>query len=113
MARRPRPPLPPSRYSDRYDTPGDRDRYDRDRPERDGADRDRSPRGKALNSPKSGSIWSSTTLAILGAALVIGIAMGALFGSSVNFSDETVATRVAIDESVANPEICAQYGAGA
>ncbi|MEO0410111.1 MAG: DUF3172 domain-containing protein, partial [Cyanobacteria bacterium P01_A01_bin.135] len=38
---------------------------------------------------------------------------GALFGSSVNFSDETVATRVAIDESVANPEICAQYGAGA
>ncbi|MGF1515212.1 MAG: DUF3172 domain-containing protein [Elainellaceae cyanobacterium] len=97
MARRPKPPLRPSRYSDRYDAPDDN--YDMPK--------------ERLSGKSAGGILSSTTLAILGAALVIGIGLGALFGSSVNFSDETVATRVAIDESVANPEICAQYGAGA
>jgi len=91
MARRPKPPLRPSRYGDRYSMQDDRQSSDK----------------------SSGGLFSSATLAILGAALVIGIGLGALFGSSVNFSDETVATRVAIDESVANPELCAQYGAGA
>ncbi len=61
----------------------------------------------------SGSWFNSTKIAIISAVLIVGIGLGAFFGYSVNFSDESVASRVVIEESVANPEVCAQYGAGA
>lgn len=106
MKRRPKSlPRRSSSYDDRYDG----DRYD---------EAPRGGGGKSSNSKSSskssiGSLLSSTTLAVLGAVLIAGIGLGAFFGYSVNFSDESVASRVVIEESVANPEVCAQYGAGA
>ncbi|MEM7769593.1 MAG: DUF3172 domain-containing protein [Cyanobacteria bacterium P01_A01_bin.37] len=92
MKRRPkRLPQRPSSYDDRY-------------PE--------SPRGNGLKN-SSGSWFDSTKAAMIGSVLIIGIAVGAFFGYSANFSNESVASRVVIEESVANPEICAQFGAGA
>ncbi|MGF1537209.1 MAG: DUF3172 domain-containing protein [Elainellaceae cyanobacterium] len=96
MARRPKPPLRPSRYSDRYDGP-----YE-------------APEGRLPAGKSTGGMLSSMNLAILGTALVIGIALGGLFFSGINgsiSSNETIATRVEIEESVPNPEICAQFGA--
>lgn len=61
----------------------------------------------------SGSWFDSTKIAIISAVLIMGIGLGAFFGYSANFSDESVASRVVIEESVANPEVCAQFGAGA
>ncbi|MGF1496154.1 MAG: DUF3172 domain-containing protein [Elainellaceae cyanobacterium] len=99
MKRRPKPPSrPPARYGDRYT-----DRDDRT---------DRLPEAPPKQ-PSIGAMINSTTLAILGAVLVLGIGLGAFFGYSANFSTENVASRVVIEESVANPEVCAQYGAGA
>ncbi len=92
MKRRPKaPPRRPSSYDDRYLEPS---------------------RGNGLKN-SSGSWFDSTKIAIISATLIIGIGLGAFFGYSANFSDESVASRVVIEESVANPEICAQYGAGA
>lgn len=96
MKRRPKlPPRRPSSYDDRYD-----DRYAE------------SSRGNGLKN-SSGSWFDSTKIAIISAVLILGIALGAFFGYSANFSTESVASRVVIEESVANPEICAQFGAGA
>ncbi|MGB3493118.1 MAG: DUF3172 domain-containing protein [Elainellaceae cyanobacterium] len=108
MKRRPKSlPRRSSNYDDRYGN----DRYDDDR--YDDAPRN-SGGGSSGGSKSSGrSLLSSATLAILGAVLIVGIGLGAFFGSSANFSDESVASRVVIEESVANPEMCAQYGAGA
>ncbi|NET52766.1 MAG: DUF3172 domain-containing protein [Merismopedia sp. SIO2A8] len=94
MKRRPRPSS--TRYDDRYS-----DRYSERSPER-------SPRSSA------GSILNSTTLAILGAVLVVGIGLGAFFGYTANSSvGGSIDTRVEIDASVPNADLCAQYGAGA
>ena len=69
-------------------------------------------RGNGLKN-SSDSWFDSTKIAIISAVLIIGIGVGAFFGYSANFSSESVASRVVIEESVANPEVCAQYGAGA
>ena len=90
MKRRPRPST--KRYDDRYS-----DRYS-----------ELPPRSS------TGSILSSATLAILGAVLVLGIGLGAFFGYTANTSaGGSIDTRVEIDASVPNAELCAQYGAGA
>lgn len=106
MKRRPKSlPRRSSSYDDRYDG----DRYD----EASRGGGSKSSNSKSSSNSSIGSLLSSTTLAVLGAVLIAGIGLGAFFGYSVNFSDESVASRVVIEESVANPEVCAQYGAGA
>lgn len=92
MKRRPKaPPRRPLSYDDRYLE---------------------ASRGNGLKN-SSDSWFDSTKIAIISAVLIIGIGVGAFFGYSANFSSESVASRVVIEESVANPEVCAQYGAGA
>ena len=92
MKRRPKaPPRRPSSYDDRYLE---------------------ASRGNGLKN-SSDSWFDSQKIAIISAVLIIGIGVGAFFGYSANFSSESVASRVVIEESVANPEVCAQYGAGA
>jgi hypothetical protein len=88
MRRRPKAPPKSSRYSDRCP--------------------DEAPQRSSL-----GSIINSTTLAIMGAVLMLGVGLGIAFSTTINLSPETVATRVAIEESVPNAQVCAQYGAGA
>jgi len=115
MKRRPRSSSAP-RYSDRYtDDRYDDSRYDNDRYNGDrGGDRngDRYPEKPSRSS--AGSIFSSSTLAIIGAVLVLGIGLGAFFGYTANTSSGgSIDTRVEIDASVPNAELCAQYGAGA
>lgn len=98
------------RYGDRY-SERDYDDYDRtDRYPASGSDR----ASKTSRRSTAGSILNSTTLAILGAVLVLGIGVGAFFGYTTNTSSGgSIDTRVEIDASVPNAEICAQYGAGA
>ncbi|MGK7890077.1 MAG: DUF3172 domain-containing protein [Leptolyngbyaceae cyanobacterium] len=130
MKRRPRSSSSLSRYGDRYpnDRPNDPSNDDRYTDERYGDDRyddrypddrypddqygDRPPKRPARSS--AGSILNSTTLAILGAVLILGIGMGAFFGYSANSSSGgSIDTRVEIDASVPNAQLCSQYGAGA
>lgn len=104
------------RYSDRYGDRYDREYDDYDRSDRydDEGDRYSSRKGKKASRSTAGSILSSTTLAILGAVLVLGIGLGAFFGYTANTSSGgSIDTRVEIDASIPNAEICAQYGAGA
>lgn len=101
MKRRPKAPPRRPLYDDPY----------MDSPRSNGSGSNGSGKGPGKSS--GGSLFSSATLAVLGAVLVVGIGLGAFFGYSANFSDESVASRVVIEESVANPEVCAQYGAGA
>jgi hypothetical protein len=94
MRRRPKaPPRPQSRPSDDYN-------YS-ERPEKE----------------KSGglaSVFNTATVAILVAALVVGIGLGMFFGSTTTSSDlGSVATRYDIDRSAPDPELCVQYGASA
>lgn len=117
MKRRPRSSSSLSRYGDRYpnDRPDD-DRYPDDRypddPYPDDRYDDRSPKRSARSS--AGSILNSTTLAIIGAVLILGMGLGAFFGYSANStSGGSIDTRVEIDASVPNAQLCAQYGAGA
>ncbi len=56
---------------------------------------------------------NSTTLAIMGAILMLGVGLGIAFSTTINISPENVASRVVIEESVPNAQVCAQYGAGA
>lgn len=113
---------PPDRNGDRYDSSrGGREYDDYDRSSRYEAqysenegDRYSSRNGDRNRRSTVGSILSSTTLAILGAVLVLGIGVGAFFGYTANTSSGgTIDTRVEIDASVPNAELCAQYGAGA
>ena len=100
MRRRPpkMPQRPPSRPPDDYYA-------DRDRPDR--SDRSSSPGGL-------GAALNYTTMAILAAALIVGIGVGMFFGSTSATSDlGSVATRYDIDRSAPDPEICVQYGASA
>lgn len=101
------------RYNDRYSN-RDYDDYDRSARYDEDVDRYSSRKGKRSGRSTAGSILSSTTLAILGAVLVLGIGLGAFFGYTANTSSGgSIDTRVEIDASVPNAEICAQYGAGA
>lgn len=63
--------------------------------------------------PSQPSLLSAVNLAILAAVFILGIGIGIVFSSTATFSEQNVASREAIDRSVANPEICAQYGASA
>ncbi|NET38517.1 MAG: DUF3172 domain-containing protein [Cyanothece sp. SIO1E1] len=60
-----------------------------------------------------GSSFNYATIAILGGVFILGITLGIAFSSTANFSPENVATRVEIDASAPNPELCAQFGASA
>lgn len=61
-----------------------------------------------------GAIFNYTTVAVLAAALIVGIGIGMFFGSTSSTSDMgSVATRYDIDRSAPDPEICVQYGASA
>jgi hypothetical protein len=71
-----------------------------------------SSRGNGVKN-SSGSWFDSTKAALIGAILILGIAVGAFFGYSANFSSESVASRVVIEQSVPNAGICTQFGAGA
>lgn len=94
MRRKPKAPRPPRYQDSRYQD----SRYQDDPPS---------------NKSSFGSLVNSTTLAIMGAILVLGIGLGIAFSTTINVSPESVASRVVIEESVANPQVCAQYGAGA
>jgi hypothetical protein len=95
MRRRPKtPPRPQSRPPDDYNYA--------ERPER-------SERSGGL-----ASVFNTATMAILVAALVVGIGLGMFFGSTSTSSDlGSVATRYDIDRSAPDPELCVQYGASA
>ncbi|NJR58351.1 MAG: DUF3172 domain-containing protein [Cyanobacteria bacterium CRU_2_1] len=101
MRRKPKaPPRSSSRSPENYDYSERSDRFERP------ADRsDRSPVTNILN---------VTTLAVLAAALVVGIGVGMFLGTSTNSSDlGSVATRYDIERSAPDPELCVQYGASA
>jgi hypothetical protein len=95
MRRRPKtPPRPQSRPPDDYNYA--------ERPER-------SERSGGL-----ASVFNTATMAILVAALVVGIGLGMFFGSTSTSSDlGSVATRYDIDRSAPDPELCVQYWASA
>lgn len=44
---------------------------------------------------------------------MLGVGLGIAFSTTINISPENVASRVVIEESVPNAQVCAQYGAGA
>lgn len=92
MRRRPKaPPRPPSRPSESY------------------SDYSEKPRRSEV-----GAIFNYGTMAILAAALIVGIGIGMFFGSTSATSDMgSVATRYDIDRSAPDPELCVQYGASA
>ena len=92
MRRRPKaPPRPPSRPSESY------------------SDYSEKPRRSEI-----GAIFNYGTMAILAAALIVGIGIGMFFGSTSATSDMgSVATRYDIDRSAPDPELCVQYGASA
>ncbi|GAB4367134.1 MAG: DUF3172 domain-containing protein [Elainellaceae cyanobacterium] len=107
MSMRRRPPKAPprsSRPSDGYDYSdrgySDRDRGSSDRPER--------------SSAGFSSVFNYATMAVLAAALIVGIGVGMFFGSTSSTSNMgSVATRYDIDRSAPDPELCVQYGASA
>ncbi len=69
---------------------------------------------KIPNSPKpQTSIFSPVVMAIVAAAVVIGIALGMGLSTSATSSPENVASRQYIDEMAPNSQICVQYGASA
>lgn len=96
MRRRPKaPPRPQSRPSENYSNYSER-------PER-------SPERSGI-----GSVFNYATMAVLAAALIVGIGLGMFFGSTTTSSDlGSVATRYDIDRSAPDPELCVQYGASA
>jgi len=57
--------------------------------------------------------FSYASVAVMAAIFVLGIGLGIAFSSTANFGTENIASREAIDRSVPNPEICAQFGASA
>ncbi|MBW4665199.1 MAG: DUF3172 domain-containing protein [Chroococcus sp. CMT-3BRIN-NPC107] len=53
------------------------------------------------------------TIAILAAALIMGIGIGTLFASDTGGGENNVSSSIQIDQKAPNPEICIQYGASA
>jgi hypothetical protein len=59
-------------------------------------------------------VFNYATMAVLAAALIVGIGVGMFFGSTTTTSDlGSVATRYDIDRSAPDAELCVQYGASA
>ena len=73
---------------------------------------DRAPSPRPSSSSLS-SVITSTTLALLGAVLILGIAIGVAFSRTTNFTPENVASIEFIDQSAPNAEFCQAYGASA
>lgn len=99
MARRPRS------SSSRSNSP----RYDYDYDYDAAPDPSSRPNGPA----KSSSVGTTTSIAVLGGTLILGIGIGIAFSSTANLAPQNVATREAIDRAAPNPELCAQFGASA
>ena len=68
---------------------------------------------KARSNEGNSSLFTYTNLAIIGGIFLSGIAVGIGIDSTTTFTPENVASRDFIDRSVANPELCVQYGASA
>jgi hypothetical protein len=62
---------------------------------------------------KSKSAFNYTLLALIGGVFVLGVGIGIAFSSTTNVNAQNVASREFLDRSVANPELCVQYGASA
>lgn len=74
---------------------------------------DRSDRPERSSGGLSG-VFNYATMAVLAAALIVGIGVGMFFGSTTTTSDlGSVATRYDIDRSAPDAELCVQYGASA
>lgn len=64
-------------------------------------------------SSKAKSALNYTLLAIIGGVFILGVGIGIAFSSTTNVNAQNVASREFLDRSVANPELCVQYGASA
>ena len=62
---------------------------------------------------KQSNLLTSTTLAVLGAVFILGIAIGVAFSKTTNFTPENVASIEFIDQNAPNPQLCQSYGASA
>lgn len=67
-------------------------------------------RPPATNKP---NLLTSTTLAVLGAVFILGIAIGVAFSKTTNFTPENVASIEFIDQNAPDPQLCQSYGASA
>lgn len=86
-------------------------------PPRPSASRQQPPERSAGNSNNKKSqiaaAFNYASVAVMAAIFVLGIGLGIAFSSTANFGPENIASREAIDRSVPNAEICAQFGASA
>lgn len=57
--------------------------------------------------------FNYATIAILAAALILGIGIGTLFASDTGGGENNVSSSIQIDQAAPNPDICIQYGASA
>jgi hypothetical protein len=71
------------------------------------------PTGNPNKKSQIAAAFNYASVAVMAAIFVLGIGLGIAFSSTANFGPENIASREAIDRSVPNPEICAQYGASA
>ena len=71
------------------------------------------PTGNTNKKSQIAAAFNYASVAVMAAIFVLGIGLGIAFSSTANFGPENIASREAIDRSVPNPEICAQYGASA
>lgn len=70
-------------------------------------------KNKNSDQPKLNFRLSTFALAIIGAAIMLGVIIGVSFSSVANSDPENVANSTYIDNAAPNADICVQYGASA